>query len=554
MVAAGLDPDMLGMVLDSIGMFARDKLTDSVLIELDHEDRFPEEIVRGMCGDELGVSLLFIQEAYGGMGGGSFDVYRVCELLASVDLGIATGVLATFLGSDPIVFGGTEEQQARWLGAIAEQGLLMAYGATEPEAGSDLASMKTVAEPIVEDGETVGYKISGNKQWISNGGYADLYTILALAPGGPSWFVVDSGTPGFDHGKPEDKHGIRASNTAALSLMDVEVGVDRLVGGAEGLGLQQAQAVFGYTRLMVAAFGLGGGWAAMDRAIPYSKERIQAGGPLSEKQGFTHKLIVPHVCRLEAARSYIEETAERIDSGEQMLNTEGAIAKYMASEAGNAAADAAIQAHGGYGYTKEYMVEKYKRDVRITTIYEGTSEIMEMTISRDRWQHHLKTRGGYYQDLAASLDALHVDHPEVGADVAALAARALAAVLETARVNRLTRNQHLLFRLGELIAFVECAGSMARRAARAADGTLSPKADQRLDQKTLAVASRVFARDAARRAGSDGIAHLLAAADPGVLQPAQLNAAVGLDQILAAQGGLASDMDAVAQAVYESVG
>ncbi len=552
MVAAGLDNDTLEMVLDSIGMFAADKLTDAVLLELDHEDRFPEDIVRGMCGDELGVSLLFIPEQHGGMGGGSFDVYRVCEMMAGVDVGVATGVLATFLGSDPIVFGGTEEQRARWLGAIAEEGLLMAYGATEPEAGSDLAAMKTVAEPILEDGETVGYKISGNKQWISNGGYADLYTILALAPGGPTWFVIDRGTPGFDHGKPEDKHGIRASNTAALSLMDVEVTPDRVVGGAEGLGLQQAQAVFGYTRLMVAAFGLGAGWAALDRAIPYSAERIQAGGPLSEKQGFTHKLIVPHVCRLEAARAYIEETAERIDNGEEMLNTEGAIAKYMASEAGNAAADAAIQAHGGYGYTKEYMVEKFKRDVRITTIYEGTSEIMEMTIARDRWQHHLKTRGAYYTDVAATLDELHVGHPDVGADIAALAARALAAVMETARVHRLTRNQHLLFRLGELTAYAECAGAFARRAARAADGTLSPKADRRLDEKTLATASRVFARDAARRVAQEGSAHLLGVADPGTLQSAAVAGAVGLDAVLAAQSGLAADMDAVAQAVYES--
>ena len=124
-------------------------------------------------------------------------------------------------------------------------------------------------------------------------------------------------------------------------LEDVEVGADALVGGVEGQGLSQAQQVFGYTRLMVAAFGLGAGWAALDRAIPYSTTRIQAGGPLSEKQGYTHKLIVPHAVRLEAARAYIEETAERIDAGEGSLNTEGAIAKYLATEAGNAAADAA---------------------------------------------------------------------------------------------------------------------------------------------------------------------------------------------------------------------
>ncbi len=551
-MTVGLDHDTLEMVLDSINMFAEGRLPEKVLLELDHEDTFPEDIVRGMCGDELGVSLLFIKEEHGGMGGGSFDVYRVCEKLAHIDVGIATGVLATFLGSDPIVFGGTEEQKLRWLGAIAEQGLIMAYGATEPEAGSDLASMKTTADRIEEDGEIVGYRINGNKQWISNGGYADLYTILALTPDGPTWFVVDRGTPGFDHGAPEDKHGIRLSNTAALSLMDVEVTPDRVVGLVEGQGLAQAQAVFGYTRLMVAAFGLGAGWSAMDRAIPYSAARIQAGGPLSEKQGFTHKLIVPHVCRLEAGRAYIEETAARLDEGEEKLNTEGAIAKYVSTEAGNAAAEASIQALGGYGYTKEYMVEKIKRDVKITTIYEGTSEIMEMTISRDRWQHHLKTRGGYYQDLAATLDELHVSHPDVGADVAALGARALAAVMETARTNRLTRNQHLLFRLGELIAYVECAGSLCRRASRAADGTLSPKADQRLDQKSLATASRVFARDAARRVAQEGTAHVLTAAEPGSVDAVALSAAVGLDRVLAAQTGAIADMDMLSQSVYEN--
>lgn len=156
------------------------------------------------------------------------------------------------------------------------------------------------------------------------------------------------------------------------------------MGAAEGQGLVQAQQVFGYTRLMVAAFGLGAGWAALDRAVPYSRKRIQAGGLLSEKQGYTHKLIAPHAIRLEAARAAIEKTATRIDAGEGALNTVGAIAKYLASEAGNAAAEAAIQALGAYGYTHEYVVEKMKRDVRITTIYEGISEIMEMTVARDR--------------------------------------------------------------------------------------------------------------------------------------------------------------------------
>ena len=293
--------------------------------------------------------------------------------------------------------------------------MLFAYGATEPDAGSDLGALQTTADRVMEDGRIVGYKINGSKQWISNGGIADAYTVLANTPAGPSWFIVERALPGFAQDKPEDKHGIRLSNTAALSFSDVYVDADRLVGGVEGQGLLQAQAVFGYTRLMVAAFGLGAGWAALDRAIPYSTKRIQAGAPLSEKQGYTHKLIVPNVARLEAGRAYIEETAERIDAGEGSLNTEGAIAKYMATEAGNAAADASIQALGGYGYTHEYMVEKISRDVRITTIYEGTSEIMEMTISRDRWQLHLKTRGQHYHEQAREFEALHARHPDVGA-------------------------------------------------------------------------------------------------------------------------------------------
>jgi alkylation response protein AidB-like acyl-CoA dehydrogenase len=537
---AGLDRETLDLTLESLRGFARENLPDGRLLDLDAKDEFPVDLVRDMCGGGLGIQLLFIPEEYGGMGGGAFDVYRVCEALARIDLGIATGVLATFLGSDPIVFGGTTEQKRRWLSRIAEEGLLMAYAATEPEAGSDLAALRTTATPVQEDGRTTAYVIDGNKQWISNGGFADLYCVLALAPGGPSWFVVERGAPGLTWGKPEDKHGIRASNTCEVFLSGVRVAADSLVGGVEGQGLLQAQAVFGYTRLMVAAFGLGAGQAALERAIAYSRERIQAGGPLSEKPGYTHKLIVPHAARLEASRAFIEDTAERIDAGEGSLNTEGAIAKYLASEFGNLAADAAIQALGGNGYVRESMVEKIKRDVRITTIYEGTSEILEMTISRDRWQLHLKSRGEHYHSEARVLEDLHARHPEVGAGFAALALHALAEVLERARIDRLTRNQHVLFRLGELTAWAECAGVFARRAARAAEGRLPEKADRRLDAAGLAALSRVFAREAAFKVATDGLRWV-----PG--------AAVDLAAVLRAQTDLPVDMDRAADALYGRV-
>ena len=551
-MATGLDKETLDMILGAIDEFAEQRLPEATLLEFDEKDEFPEEIVREM-GSELGVQLLFIDEEYGGMGGDAVDVYRVCEKMASIDVGVATGLLATFLGADPIIFGGTAEQKKIWMTKVAEEGLLMAYGATEPEAGSDLGSLKTKAVPILEDGVVAGYKISGNKQWISNGGFADLYTILANAPGGPTWFIVERDADGFTQGKPEDKHGIRLSNTAALSLDEVEVGVDRLVGGVEGQGLMQAQLVFGYTRLMVAAFGLGAGWAALDRAAEYSTGRIQAGGPLSEKQGYTHKLIIPHVLRLEAARAYVEDTARRINEEEGTFNAEGAIAKYMATVAGNAAADDAIQALGGYGYTREYMVEKIKRDVRITTIYEGTSEIMEMTIARDRWQEHLKTRGGYYHTRAENLEALHARNGRVGAGVAAMAFHALAEVLETARLRRLTRNQHLLFRFGEMIAYVECAGALAERAGALASGSASEKTDDRFDADGVAAISRAFAREAAHQAAEVGLRWVIAAGDYSDEEALALFKSVGSSQVRMAQRGLLEDMQQVADALYEGI-
>jgi alkylation response protein AidB-like acyl-CoA dehydrogenase len=483
------------------------------------------------------------------MGGGAFDSYRVCEHLARIDVGLATSVFATFLGSDPLMFGGTPEQKEKWLGRIAGDGIILAYGATEPEAGSDLGALTTTAIPTGDN----GYKINGRKQWISNGSIADVCTVLALAPGGPSWFVVEKGTKGFTSAKPEDKHGIRLSNTAALFLDDVVVPAENLVGGVEGKGLVIAQQVFGYTRLMVAAFGLGAGWAALNRAIEYSAARVQGGKVLAEKQGYTHKLIVPHAVRLEAARAFIEETAARIDGGEGedgALNTEGAIAKYLASEAGNAAAEAAIQAHGGYGYTRPYVVEKIKRDVRITTIYEGTSEILEMTIARDRWQHHLKTGGAHYRDAARNLARLL--SPEVGADVAALSLECLASVLDACRAGRLTRNQHVLLRLGELIAYAEGAAVLARRAAEAAMGALPEKADRRFDAAALAVISRVFARDAAMKVAEEGlrwVAGALPSSDDRQ-GATDLAGALPLDAVRAAQAGLLADMDLVADVLY----
>jgi alkylation response protein AidB-like acyl-CoA dehydrogenase len=537
---ARLDAEMLDQILTTLREYAEKNLPPSRLLEIELGHDFPEKVMKDLYDPgQIGLHLLTIPEEFGGLGGGAYDIYRVSEAMAAIDLGIATGVLATFLGTDPINVGATPEQKKTWLGELAEHGHFYAYGATEPQAGSDLGALATTAAPVEENGQVVGYRISGRKQWISNGGVADRYTILANAPGGPSWFLVDKGTEGFTAGKPEDKHGIRASNTAALFLENVYVPSDRLIGRVEGKGLIQAQAVFGYTRLMVAAFGLGAGWEALRRAIRYSQERVQGGGPLSQKQGYTHKLIVPNACRLEAARHYIEWAAERLDAGEEDLATEGAVAKYLATEAGNKAAEEAIQALGGYGYTREYMVEKIKRDVRITTIYEGTSEIMEWTIARDRWQLHLKSRGQYYLDWAARAEKRHARSPNVGAGLAALALRSLAALLERARLDRLTRNQHVLFRLGELIAYAETAALFAERAVTA------PTKASGLEPATLEAMARVHAREAALKVATEGLRWAIGAGqtDPALRQQLNLEAAV------AAQAGLVEDMDGIAAAL-----
>jgi alkylation response protein AidB-like acyl-CoA dehydrogenase len=196
------------------------------------------------------------------------------------------------------------------------------------------------------------------------------------------------------------------------------------------------------------------------------------------------------------------------------------------------------------------MVEKIKRDVRITTIYEGTSEIMEMTISRDRWQLHLKTKGQHYHDYARRVESLHAAHPDVGADLAALGLHALAELMEKARLNRLTRHQHILLRLGELIAYAESAASLARRAALKAEGRLNEKANDRFDASALAAISRVFAREAALKVAQEGLRWATGADGVTDADLLPFVSALGMERIHRAQSGLLADMDYIADVLY----
>ena len=539
------DAQTLDAILETVRAVARRRLDRDTRLALDAADEFPRALIDEVFGPEIALHLVMLPREVGGLGGGAVAQFRVSEELARIDLGVGTSLLVTCLGIDPLVVGGTDEQKQRWLGRVADEGLLVAYAVTEPAAGSDVASLRTTAEPL-SDGcaNCRAYRLNGTKQFITNGGEADLFTVLARTPAGPSFFVIERGTPGLSSGPPELKHGIRASNTTQVILEDVEVPADQLIGGEEGKGLVQAGEVFGFTRLMVAACGLGVGEEALARAVAYGRERHQFGEPLVAKQGFTHKLLVPHAVRLEAARAYCEDIARRLDEGEGGLSVEGSVAKYFATEAGVAATSAALQAHGGYGYIREYELEKMLRDVRITTIYEGTSEIQQNIIGMYRWRGVVRSKGEIYRAQARALRAHEpADRALVARESAALAADALAELVLDCHRHRLPRQQHVLFELARMAAEVETAIALARKVA-----ALDPA-----DPTTalLDPSARLHAGDAARAVMVTGFELL---GGSGRVEPAEVKGfheRIHHDRILATVAGRLADMDLLARALSE---
>jgi alkylation response protein AidB-like acyl-CoA dehydrogenase len=541
---AGLDPESRQIVLDTLGLVRKRLLPKEKILELDKKEEFPEEIIREMMGPDIGLQLLFIPEEYGGIGGGDRDACALIREMARICLGVATAFFAIQLGADPILFAATDEQKQKWLGKIAEGDALVAYAVTEAEAGSNLAALKTKAEPVRNDsGKITGYVINGTKQFISNGGYADFITVLAKAPEGPTFFIVEKGMEGFHQGKGEEKHGIRASNTSPLTFTDVSVPVKNLLGGVPGNGLKQANMVFGHTRLMVAAMGLGAGEAALDIVIDYAKKRVQFGSPLSEKQGYTHKLVVPHAVRFEAAAAYMDEQATRLDAGEKDLQVEGSIAKYFATEAGNKAADDAIQALGGYGYITEYEVEKIKRDVKITCIYEGTSEIQQNIISTFRWRTTVKSKGDYYGAMVQEMEALHASMPEIGAATYARAAKTLNETIMFIHNHKLTRQQYIMFCLADMMTHVEVGVSMARKA----KGLIRERSSQ---ARKIVIMSRIFASEVAELITTNAIKIVTGSGLADEEIPSTLKERMGYEGFMASHSGLIQDMDAVADILF----
>jgi len=345
--------------------------------EYDENATFPWEVVKTMAQTDLFRVLL--PEEYEGFGGKVMDMVVMMEELSRVDSGIALALGGTGLGMYPILINGSKEQKEKYLPPIAAGEKLAAFALTEADAGSDAGGIKTTAE---KQGDY--YVLNGTKQWITNGGEADIYTVFALtAPSkgtrGASAFIVEKGTEGFDFGKKENKMGIRASTTRELIFDNVKVPVQNVL-GREGMGFMIAMKTLDKSRPMVASQALGIAQGALDEAAKYSKERHQFDKPISAFQS-VQNMLADMSMKIEAARSLVYATAKTIDSGVRKYSKESAMCKCYASDVAMEVTTDAVQVLGGYGYMKEYPVEKMMRDAKITQIYEGTNQIQRLVIA-----------------------------------------------------------------------------------------------------------------------------------------------------------------------------
>lgn len=337
----------------------------------DEEGIFPWDIVEVMKQSDF--FAILIPEEYDGISGKVMDLAVVTEELCAVDAGIALAFGATGLGMYPILISGSEEQKQHYLPIIASGEQLCAFALTEANAGSDAGGIETTAR---KDGDN--YILNGTKQWITNGGEAGIYTVFAMTDKtkgarGASCFIVEKGTPGFSFGKKENKMGIRASATRELIFEDCVIPASNMV-GREGTGFLTAMKVFDKSRPMVGAQAVGIARGALEIAVKYSKERHQFGKPISSFQGVQY-MLADMATQVEAARALVYQTARMVDAGARNYSKESAMCKYFASDVAMKVTTDAVQVLGGYGYMKEYPVEKMMRDAKILQIYEGTNQI-----------------------------------------------------------------------------------------------------------------------------------------------------------------------------------
>ncbi|MFO0752849.1 MAG: acyl-CoA dehydrogenase family protein [Thermodesulfovibrionales bacterium] len=365
------------MIRDLARQIAEEKVVP-VRAELDEKDEYPWEIIKVLGqSDMMG---LFIPEEYGGLGKGCIELCIAVEEISRACVGVSTTYAANALGTYPLLLFGSDEQKKKYLPDIAAGRKLVAFGLTEANAGSDASGIQTTAR--LEGNE---YVLNGTKQWITNGGEADIYTIIAITdkskgPRGASAFVVEKGTPGFTFGKKENKMGIRASSTRELVFDNCRIPKENII-AKEGMGFIVAMKTLDQSRTGVGAQGLGVAQGAFEEAVKFARERHQFGHPIISFQAIQH-MLADMAMQIEAARALIYSVARYIDSGAKEVSKESAMAKTFATDVAMKVTVDALQVMGGAGYMKEYPVEKMMRDAKILQIYEGTNQIQRNVIGQ----------------------------------------------------------------------------------------------------------------------------------------------------------------------------
>jgi alkylation response protein AidB-like acyl-CoA dehydrogenase len=366
------------MIIDTAREITDEKIIP-IRAELDEKNQFPREILQDIAKADL--FSIFVPEEYGGFGGGCFEIVLAMEELARGCVGVATSFAASALGIFPVMIAGSEEQKQKYLPDIASGARWAAFGLTEANAGSDASGIRTTA---VEDGDF--WVLNGTKQWITNGGESQIYTIIAMTDPtkgarGASIFVVEDGDAGFSYGKKEDKMGIRSSATRELILKDCRIPKDRLV-GRRGTGFITVMKTLDMSRPGIASLGVGLAQGALDEAVTYAKQRVQFGKPIISFQAVQH-ILADMAIQLEAARALVYAAAKHIDNHPKDMSKASSMCKVFATDMAMKVTTDAVQVLGGYGYMKEYPVEKMMRDAKILQIYEGTNQIQRNVVGQE---------------------------------------------------------------------------------------------------------------------------------------------------------------------------
>jgi butyryl-CoA dehydrogenase len=366
------------MIRDLARKVARERVAPHAA-HYDEAEAYPEDSMRAI--NEAGFYAIWVPEEYGGSDLGCLALALVCEEIAYACAASGTQYLAQALGGLPILLFGSEAQKKKYLPGLAGGEILSAFSLSEPGAGSDAAGLKTTAIRRGDD-----YVLNGSKQWCTNGDHADVITVFATVDPskrakGITAFLVEKGTPGFEVGKKERKMGIRASPTVALHFTDCAIPVAQRL-GAEGEGFRIAMATLDVTRPSTGSLAVGIAQAALDAAVGYAKERQQFGQPIAAFQGIQF-MLADMAMQTHAARLMVHHAARQVDAGIRGNTYEASMAKCWAGDAAMKVATDAVQVFGGYGYTREFPVERFMRDAKIMQIYEGTSQIQRLIIAKE---------------------------------------------------------------------------------------------------------------------------------------------------------------------------